>query len=119
MKNWILWSYSRGSFQYDVFCALILVAIFAIPSDVFNDRPEYMRLPETGQVKGSVDVNENRVYTVKVSTAVSDASRAALLEDALVSLQSYLELEEIPETYRVETVTNFRGSVEAFALWIK
>jgi hypothetical protein len=119
MKNWILWSFSRGSWQYDVLCALILVAIFAIPSDIFNDRPDYMRLPETGQVKSSIDSDENLVYTVKIEKDAPDATRASLREEALMSLQSYLNLDAPPETYRVEPVTNYRGSVEAFALWIK
>ena len=119
MKNWILWSFSRGSFQYDVLCALILVAIFAIPPGLFNDRPDYMRLPETADVKTSFDSNQNLVYTVKVDMATGGEDRSALRESALVSLQEHLESDQLPEAYRVEEVINTRGRVVAFALWIK
>lgn len=116
MKNWILWSFSRGSFQYDVLCGLILVTIFAIPRGVFHDRPEYMRVPQDGDVQRSVDANENLVYTVKVN---GNDSIGAQRQQALEKLQRYLALDELPETYRMQAVPNARGSVEALALWIK
>tara|TARA_B100000949_G_C13895958_1_gene290679 strand:- start:250 stop:513 length:264 start_codon:yes stop_codon:yes gene_type:complete len=34
----IFWGYRRGSWQYDVLCALILAFIFLTPADVFNRR---------------------------------------------------------------------------------
>jgi len=115
MKNWILWSFSRGSFQYDVLCALILFAIFVIPRSAFNDRPEYMRLPETGEVRTSVDVDENEVYTVKVDS--SELNGRSGREVAEMKLEAFLG--ESLETYRVEDVPDSRGGVVAYALWIK
>jgi hypothetical protein len=35
----ILWSYSRGSWQYDVIVAGILAFIFLTPRSLFNDEP--------------------------------------------------------------------------------
>ena len=35
----ILWSYRRGSWQYDVIVALILAFVFLVPKSAFNDRP--------------------------------------------------------------------------------
>jgi hypothetical protein len=33
------WSYERGSWQYDIICAVILAFIFITPSSWFHDRP--------------------------------------------------------------------------------
>jgi hypothetical protein len=33
------WSYERGSWQYDVICAVILAFIFMTPTSWFHDRP--------------------------------------------------------------------------------
>lgn len=115
MKNWILWSFSRGSFQYDVLCGLILVTIFAIPPGVFNDRPDYMRLPATGQIHESIDDDQNAVYTVKVKEGVVTDPEAA----ALVVLQIHLNLDSPPETFRVEPVRDAWGRTAAYAFWIK
>jgi len=38
IKNVILWSYERGSWQYDVLCLLIIATIFLAPSSFFGDR---------------------------------------------------------------------------------
>jgi hypothetical protein len=36
----IFWDFKRASWQYDVVVALILVFIFVIPREVFNDQPK-------------------------------------------------------------------------------
>ena len=38
MKSVVLWNYERGSWQYDVFCLLIIAFIFLTPKDWFNKR---------------------------------------------------------------------------------
>ena len=69
MKRFLLWSFERGSAQYDVICAVILAFIFLIPSSVFKDRPDFMRVPKS-DVERTRDDNGNVVYTVKVNTPV-------------------------------------------------
>lgn len=39
VKRFILWDFSRGSWQYDVLVGLILVFIFFTPRQVFRDQP--------------------------------------------------------------------------------
>lgn len=38
IKNILLWSYERGSWQYDLLCLLIVGAVFLVPSSYFGDR---------------------------------------------------------------------------------
>lgn len=38
MKNIILWNYERGTWQYDVFCLLIIAFIFLTPKSWFEKR---------------------------------------------------------------------------------
>lgn len=38
IKDVLLWSYERGTWQYDVLCLLIILAIFLVPSQYFGDR---------------------------------------------------------------------------------
>ena len=47
MKRWILWDYERGTWQYDVFCLLIIAFIFLTPRDWFRDQP---RIPNASSV---------------------------------------------------------------------
>ncbi len=38
MKNIILWNYERGTWQYDIFCLLIIAFIFLTPKTWFEKR---------------------------------------------------------------------------------
>jgi len=38
IKNIILWSHARGTWQYDALCMLIVMAVFLVPSRYFGDR---------------------------------------------------------------------------------
>lgn len=38
IKNVLLWSYARGTWQYDVLCLGIVLAVFLVPSRYFGDR---------------------------------------------------------------------------------
>lgn len=38
MKNIILWRYERGTWQYDIFCLLIIAFIFITPKIWFDNR---------------------------------------------------------------------------------
>lgn len=40
LKNILLWSYQRGSWQYELLCILILAFIFLTPSSCFTPPPE-------------------------------------------------------------------------------
>ena len=36
MKKFILWNYERGTWQYDIFCLLIVAFIFLTPNSWFD-----------------------------------------------------------------------------------
>jgi hypothetical protein len=38
IKNVLLWSYARGTWQYDALCLLIVLTVFLVPSSFFGDR---------------------------------------------------------------------------------
>lgn len=111
VKRWLFWSFDRGSFQYDVLCALILVLMFAIPPGVFNDRPDYMRLPDSG-VRQSLD-DGLAVYTVKVGDGVP-----ATEEGAIAVLGTYLD-DDVPDVFRSREIHDTRGHVVAYAFWLR
>ena len=115
MKKRIFWSFERGSFQYDVLCALILVVMFAIPPEVFNDRPDYMRIPDSG-VQQTKDDDGIALFTVKVEGA-SDNLTAE--QSARQKLQSFLQSEEPLDVFRSETVHDTRGAIVAYAFWLR
>ena len=51
----IFWSYERGSWQYDVICAVILAFIMFTPRSWFQDRPT-LELTDLRHVQGVVEI---------------------------------------------------------------
>ena len=43
IKNVLLWSYARGTWQYDALCLLIVLTVFLVPSSYFGDRDRRTR----------------------------------------------------------------------------
>jgi hypothetical protein len=38
IKNVLLWSYARGTWQFDALCLLIVLTVFLVPGSYFGDR---------------------------------------------------------------------------------
>lgn len=51
----IFWTYQRGSWQYDIICAVILAFIFLTPASWFHDRPT-LGLTNLRRTQGIIDV---------------------------------------------------------------
>jgi hypothetical protein len=48
IKDVLLWSYARGTWQYDALCLWIVLAVFLVPSRYFGDRDRTMQANEAG-----------------------------------------------------------------------
>lgn len=118
MKNWIVWSPERRSFPYDLLCAAILIAIFAIPPAVFHDRPDYMRLSDS-EVSRVLDDDDNPVYTVLVARRLFPPAGSEIEEGAREMLREFLGREELPEVTRSEPIYDTRGALAAYAFWVR
>jgi len=61
MKRWILWNYDRGTWQYDVFCLLIIAFIFLTPKSWF-DRAEKLATQTAASVVRLQAASDHRDY---------------------------------------------------------
>lgn len=59
LKRTILWSYERGSWQYDLICLIILAFIFLTPRAWFRDRPT-LQLTDLRRNQGVVELGVDR-----------------------------------------------------------
>jgi hypothetical protein len=58
MIRWLLWDHKRGSWQYDVFCLLIIAFIFLTPKSWFDRREKLAtQSPPTAVKNESGDSN--------------------------------------------------------------
>src|SRR5713101_1715246 len=83
IRGYILWSYERGTIQYDVMVSLILLFVFLSPLWInFNDKP-VGRIPHRTGVVVVPDSHGGLIYNIDASAVSSrddDAVRAELLK---------------------------------------
>ena len=107
MKRFLLWSFERGSIQYDVICLVILALIFITPQGFFDDRPDWRRIrPADPIVRQAKDDDGSPVFVVNLKTE----------QDAVERLKvSQGEAVRIIRTVPVDDATGMRV---AYAFWI-
>ena len=107
MKRFLLWSFERGSVQYDVICVVILAFIFITPPAIFNDRPDFMRIPVDQAIRRTSDDDGHTVFTVKVNTEQAAVDRLKTMLGTSVTIS------------RAEPVYDARGALVAYSIWIE
>jgi hypothetical protein len=107
MKRFLLWSFERGSIQYDVICVVILAFIFITPPAIFNDRPDFMRIPVDQAIRQTSDDDGHTVFTVKVNTEQAAVDRLKTMLGKSVTIS------------RAEPVYDATGALVAYSIWIE
>lgn len=98
MKNVILWSYSRGSWQYDVLCLIIILTVFLVPSRYFGDRDRpLVTQANSGRVFASKSAGigaQNLVIDPgKLEAFLKHNNRSDLEQDTQQAIALYLRTE--------------------------
>ena len=116
MKRFLLWSFERGSRQYDIICLVILAFIFLTPASLFNDRPDFMRIPQNQIIRQTSDDQGHTVFTVKVEHTVFSGPKTT--EKAAVErLKAWLG---VPVTVsHAEPVYDTTGVLAAYSIWVE
>ena len=116
MKRFLLWSFERGSKQYDVICAAILAFIFLTPPSVFHDRPDSVPVPTDPIIRTTSDDDGHTVFTVKVEATVLSTQKATE-QVAVDRLKAWLGA---PVTVsHTEPVYDGTGALVAYSIWIE
>jgi len=89
----IFWSYERGTLQYDILCALILIFIFLTPRHLFQDwpvinNPNQFKFGD--QIVRTVDDSGNPVLNISTELVPANQDATALRSAAKIQLQKTL-----------------------------
>ena len=114
IRGYILWSYERGTIQYDVMVTLILLFVFVSPLYLhYNDKPIDRNLHPTGVVV----VPDGNGFVFQVEGAAVTGTDAAAVRTQLLRI-----IEPISggvSISRYEPMTDNKGRVIAYKVWIQ
>lgn len=115
IRSYILWSYERGTIQYDVMVTLILLFVLFSPKVInFKDKPVEHNPQRTGVVV-SPDGQGGLIYQVEGSavTAKDDAAIRAELLQIIEPISGGVSIT------KVETVRDRAGHVLRYKVWVE
>lgn len=115
IRGYILWSYERGTIQYDVMVTLILLFVFLSPVWInFRDKPVERNPHRTGVVV-TPDAGGGLIYQIEGS-AVSAQDKTSLRDQLLRVIEPISG--EVSIT-RVEAVQDKSGHILSYRVWVQ
>jgi hypothetical protein len=82
----VLWSYERGSWQYDIIVVLILAFIFLTPASWFHDRPQ-LQLTDVRHLPGIVELSHAKnTWTLQIDARLVPSSAGPAAEQSIREL---------------------------------
>lgn len=112
IRGYVLWSYERGTIQYDVMVTLILLFVFLSPRYIdYNDKP----IDRTVHPTGVVVVPDANGFIFEVEgTAVKGTDDAAIRNELLRIVEPISG--EVTIT-KYEIVRDGKGAVLSYKVW--
>lgn len=116
IRSYILWSYERGSFHYDVMVTLILLFVFFTPYWInYKDKP-IERNPHPTGVSVLPDTQGGFLYQIE-GAAVS-AREDAEIRDQLLGIIEPIAGGAVSIT-RYEAVKDSKGRISSYKVWVQ
>jgi hypothetical protein len=120
LRNYLFWTYERGSFHYDVMVTLILLFLFVGPRFIdFKDKPvETVALQSSEVLVKEAGSNEDGslfVYQIRAEDmhgAATDSDRQAAILRVIEPISGGVSLE------RYEPVQDSHGKIIAYNAWV-
>jgi hypothetical protein len=122
IKNVLLWSYERGSWQYDVLCLLIVATIFLVPSSYFGDRdrPPAAQANSIQQTASKMGESMREVEAGELQAFLQRQNRLELTNSPREAITLYLRDQlkrDITDLYYIP-LTNSEGRI-VYRIWYK
>jgi hypothetical protein len=119
LHNIIFWAYERGTLQYDILCALILIFIFLTPRQLFQDwpvisNPNQFRFGE--QIVDTFDDKGSRV--LNISTRLVPAVRDVIALKSAAKAQLEKTLNKPISIADIKPIIDENGETIGYSIWL-
>ena len=119
LKKTVLWAYPRGTVQYDILCAFILLFIFATPRSVFQDWPVINSPHQFKFGEQIVDTYDDRGNPVlNVSTELLPAVQDAVSLKNVVKSQLEKTLNRPISIADIKPIVDENGETVGYSIWL-
>lgn len=89
IKNVLLWSYARGTWQYDALCMMIVLTVFLVPSSYFGDR-DREKQQSASEIERASKAGETYVEAAELDGFLRRQNRIELSQAPKEAMRLYL-----------------------------
>ena len=116
LRNYLFWTYERGSVHYDVMVTLILAFIFISPRVInFKDKPATRMLPASGVLVKSDGIS-SLIYQIDADTLPAEPDDKAMrreLKAAIAPISGGVNIDHYAP------VRGANGAIVAYRVWVR
>lgn len=90
IKNVLLWSHARGTWQYDALCLMIVLTVFLVPSSFFGDR-DRVKQRSANKVEGAASkAGETYIEAAELDGFLRRQNRIEMSQTPKEAMRLYL-----------------------------
>ncbi|MFN8009238.1 MAG: hypothetical protein U0V70_19860 [Terriglobia bacterium] len=119
LQKIIFWAYARGTMQYDVLCALILLFIFLTPRSFFRDWPVFnspSQFTYGDQIVDTFDQDGKPVMNVSTQLVPENLDAAMVRTTARIQLQKTLN--RSISIADIKPIFGENGETVGYSIWL-
>ena len=120
LQKIIFWAYARGTMQYDILCALILLFIFLTPRSFFRDWPVFnspRQFTYGDQIVDTYDQDGNPVMNVSTQLIPQNLDSAVVRTAARIQLQKTLN--RSISIADIKPILGENGETVGYSIWLE
>ncbi|HEX5085804.1 MAG TPA: hypothetical protein VFY40_27545 [Blastocatellia bacterium] len=122
IKNVLLWSFSRGTWQYDALCLLIVLTVFLVPSRYFGDRDRAVQKPadqvQKSQAGFASKPGETYVEDAELKFFLSGRNQNELSQTPEEALRLYLR-DKLASDVAIDELKRFTSPDGKVIYWVR
>lgn len=117
IKNVLLWSYGRGTWQYDALCLLIVLGVFLVPNRYFGDRDRGGQKSAT-EVAGAASKTETYVKAAELDVFLKRRNQIELSQTPKEALRLYLR-DRLERNVAIDELKHFTSHDGKVIYWVR
>jgi hypothetical protein len=122
IKNVLLWSFSRGTWQYDALCLLIVLTVFLVPSRYFGDRDRAVQksADEIQKIQGGAAPKPGETYVedAELKVFLSERTQIELSQTPEEALRLYLR-DKLASDVAIDELRRFTSPDGKVIYWVR
>jgi hypothetical protein len=119
IKNVLLWSFARGTWQYDALCLLIVLTVFLVPSSYFGDR-DRVKPKSADDVRkgGEAKAGETYVQAAELDVFLRRRNQIELSQTPKEAVRLYLR-DKLERNVAIAELKHFTSPDGKVIYWVR